>query len=297
MLVTFGCDVRSCHHRREVWRELQPDPWLPCNARALLQTQIVNTIHSIATTILHLNYLLKIPTTFTVRNFFSTSQTTTSNYSHHASRRGSRLCTLSSLPSYVQSVANVRIQLISQCTSHFKLDSDRSSLLRISDSLSTLSSFRQQHISSLQSTLTRLGRNHQTLASNHSHTLSQHNPTTHASEILRLDTEKFKIAKQASDLEMEGERLEGELSRLGGVLSELEAEGVEGGEREKAPEEDATVLKLKVYRSLGVDVEADSAGQYNKAVIRNAAKGDVHVVNIDPKFSRNFYTNYFWRTM
>jgi len=56
-------------------------------------------------------------------------------------------------------------------------------------------------------------------------------------------------------------------------------------------------LKLKVYRSLGIDVEADTTGQYNKAVIRNAAKGDVHVVNIDPKFSRNFYTNYFWRTM
>ena len=57
-------------------------------------------------------------------------------------------------------------------------------------------------------------------------------------------------------------------------------------------------LKLKLYRTLGIDVEADSTtGQYNKAVIRNAAKGDVHVVNIDPKFSRHFYTNYFWRTM
>jgi hypothetical protein len=74
VLVTFGCDVRSCHHRREVWRELQSDPWLPCNARALPQTQIVNTIYGIATTILHLNYLLKIPTTFTVRSFFSTSE-------------------------------------------------------------------------------------------------------------------------------------------------------------------------------------------------------------------------------
>ena len=57
-------------------------------------------------------------------------------------------------------------------------------------------------------------------------------------------------------------------------------------------------LKLKLYRTLGIDVEADpTTGQYNKAVIRNAAKGDVHVVNIDPKFSRHFYTNYFWRTM
>jgi kinetochore protein Spc24 len=57
-------------------------------------------------------------------------------------------------------------------------------------------------------------------------------------------------------------------------------------------------LKLKLYRTLGIDVEADpTTGEYNKAVIRNATKGDVHVVNIDPKFSRHFYTNYFWRTM
>ena len=56
-------------------------------------------------------------------------------------------------------------------------------------------------------------------------------------------------------------------------------------------------LKLKVYRSLGIDVEADKSGTYNKAVIRNNAKGDVHVVSIDPKSSRFFYANYFWRTM
>lgn len=132
-------------------------------------------------------------------------------------------------------------QLIAQCVKNFRIDGDRDSLLRISDSLSTLSQFRTQHLSSLQSTLSKLNRQHQTLSSQHNHTLSQHNPTTHASEILRLDTEKFKIAKQASDLEIEGERLQSELGRLGGVLGELEEEGVEGGEREKPVDEDATV--------------------------------------------------------
>ncbi|KAJ4350647.1 putative kinetochore protein spc24 [Ascochyta clinopodiicola] len=188
--------------------------------------------------------------------------------------------------------------LISQCTSHFKIANDTASLLRISDSLSTLSQFRSQHLSSLQGSLSQLSRTHQTLSANHNHTLSQHNPTNHAAEILRLDTEKFKIAKQASDLEIEGERLQQERERLASVAQDLEAEGVEGGEREKPESEDATILKLKLYRTLGIDVEADATtGQYNKAVIRNAAKGDVHVVNIDPKFSRHFYTNYFWRTM
>lgn len=56
-------------------------------------------------------------------------------------------------------------------------------------------------------------------------------------------------------------------------------------------------LKLKVYRSLGIEVESDGAGGYNKAIIRNARKGDLHVVNIDPKFSRFFYANYLWQTM
>ena len=56
-------------------------------------------------------------------------------------------------------------------------------------------------------------------------------------------------------------------------------------------------LKLKVYRSLGIDVQADGVGSYTKAVIRNNQKGDVHVINIDPKFSRFFYSNYFWQIM
>lgn len=73
-------------------------------------------------------------------------------------------------------------------------------------------------------------------------TISSHNPTSHASEILRLDTEKFRIAKQASDLEIEGERLGAELARLGGVLSELEEAGVEGAEVGRGGlEEDATM--------------------------------------------------------
>ncbi|KAH7385549.1 Spc24 subunit of Ndc80-domain-containing protein [Phaeosphaeria sp. MPI-PUGE-AT-0046c] len=187
--------------------------------------------------------------------------------------------------------------LISQCTSHFKIGNDTASLLRISDSLSTLSTFRAQHLSSLQASLSQLSRTHHTLSVNHSHTMSQHNAVDHASEILRLDTEKFKIAKQASDLEIEGERLAADLGRLGNVAGELEEEGIEGGVVER-PGEDATVLKLKLYRTLGIDVEADkTTGEYNKAVVRNAAKGDVHVVQIDPKFSRHFYTNYFWRTM
>ncbi|KAL9101629.1 MAG: hypothetical protein Q9163_003127 [Psora crenata] len=133
----------------------------------------------------------------------------------------------------------------------------------------------------------------------HSETVSARNSLDHASHIVELDTEKFRIAKTASDLEIEGERLEQELEGLKNRLHELDEQGVEGDEAAKARREvdDPTILRLKVYRSLGIDIETDSAGNYNKAVIRNIATGDVHVVNIDPKFSRFFYSNYFWQTM
>lgn len=72
------------------------------------------------------------------------------------------------------------------------------------------------------------------------------------------------------------------------------------GQRGPAPARDSEInaeilLKLKVYRSLGIDVERNKVdGEYTKAVIRNRGKGDMCVVNVDPKFSKFFYANYFW---
>jgi kinetochore protein Spc24 len=61
-----------------------------------------------------------------------------------------------------------------------------------------------------------------------------------------------------------------------------------------------------VYRGLGIDLVEDGSGGYAKAVVRmlcscgwanlvgNAKKKDVHVVNIESKYSRFFYANYLW---
>lgn len=128
--------------------------------------------------------------------------------------------------------------------------------------------------------------------------MSAHSPAEHASEISRLDTQKFRTAKAASDLEMETERLAGQLADLGARLQELELQGVEGGGPERDAVEDEVLLRLRVYRSLGIDVERDERdGEFTRAVVRNDRKGDVHVVNLDKKFSRFFYANYFWQTL
>lgn len=147
--------------------------------------------------------------------------------------------------------------------------------------------------------LSELSRNLNTLNNNYLETVSAHSPTAHASEIATLDTQKFRIAKSASDLEIESERLSSQLADLQARLQELEQQGMEGGENVKRGRVDDEIsLKLKVYRGLGIDIERDGeSGEYSKAIIRNGKKGDVHVVNMDNKFSKFFYANYFWQTL
>ncbi|KAI9824393.1 MAG: kinetochore-associated Ndc80 complex subunit spc24 [Thelocarpon impressellum] len=190
-------------------------------------------------------------------------------------------------------------QLIQHTIGNFNIHPDKNALGRINDSLSTLQQARDLRLREAESALKKLSRNLSTLQTHHKENLSSHSSADHASQILALDTQKFRVAKSAAELEIESERLEQELENLKGKLSDLELQGVEGGEGERGKREleDETLLKLKVYRSLGIDIEPDSAGSYNKAVIRNHNKGDVHVINVDPKFSRFFYANYFWQTM
>lgn len=69
--------------------------------------------------------------------------------------------------------------------------------------------------------------------------LQAHNPSAHAEEILRLDGEKFRIAKEANDAEIESERLEGDVRRAEGVLRAFES----GREIEMVGSADANVEK------------------------------------------------------
>jgi len=158
-----------------------------------------------------------------------------------------------------------------------------------------------------------------TMNSQYDELVASHASSSHAGDIARLDTQKFRTAKAASDAEMEVDRLASQLADLQTRLAELEAQGDEGapqtqsigGEAGAGADslDDEVLLRLKVYRSLGIDLEREEkigegeedadadVGEFTKAVIRNERKGDVHVVNIDKKFSRFFYANYFWGSL
>ncbi|KIV80096.1 hypothetical protein PV11_07623 [Exophiala sideris] len=189
--------------------------------------------------------------------------------------------------------------LIRATVSNFNIGPDKAVLSRVNDCLDSLQQSRDLRIGDCDTVLRQLSRRLATLESQRREVLSGHDSGRHASEIVQLDTRKFRVAKQASELEAESERLEAELERLKMRLADLEEQGVEGDENTRRAQEadDPTILRLWLYRSLGISLGQDEAGNYNKATIGNTKKGDVHVVNIDPKFSKWFYADYFWQTM
>ncbi|KAI2618819.1 Spc24 subunit of Ndc80-domain-containing protein [Hypoxylon sp. NC1633] len=192
--------------------------------------------------------------------------------------------------------------LISHTIKNFNIAPDKLAVSRIGDSLSTLRQARELRIKDAEASLKKLARSLNTLQSQHEELTSTHSSSAHASEISRLDTQKFRIAKATSDLEMEAERLSSQQADLAARLQELELQGLEGSPDDAAkrrdPVDDEVLLRLKVYRSLGIDLERDDKdGEFSRAIVRNDRKGDVHVINMDKKFSRFFYANYFWQTL
>lgn len=134
--------------------------------------------------------------------------------------------------------SNTSSQLISETTNQFHIAPDKDSLTRISSSLNALGSNRSSRLAAQQNALKSLSRRLNNLNSQHEYEENRHDAGKHASEILALDAEKFRVAKSAYDVEVEGERLEGELAGLKAQLDTLEREGVEGGRRGNGDEGD-----------------------------------------------------------
>lgn len=131
--------------------------------------------------------------------------------------------------------------LLRETTNQFHIAPDRDSLSRISDSLSSLSTVRRTRLDHHHSTLKSLSRRLNGLEEGRRWEEDRHDAGGHAERMLKMDTEKFRIAKGVSDAEIEGERLEGELSGLRAQLDALERQGAEGGYRRDSEGEDEVV--------------------------------------------------------
>ncbi|KAG0235530.1 kinetochore-associated Ndc80 complex subunit spc24 [Actinomortierella wolfii] len=82
-------------------------------------------------------------------------------------------------------------------------------------------------------------------------------------------------------------------SRTGQELEDMVLDTPAETEMSRAEREQAaTVLKLHLYRTLGVELVEDERGNFSKARIRS--KNDVHLVKLDDELSPYFQTNLLW---
>ncbi|KAF8453969.1 Spc24 subunit of Ndc80-domain-containing protein [Terfezia claveryi] len=187
--------------------------------------------------------------------------------------------------------------LISSTVTNFNIKSDIHSFERIAEHLQAIQKARTSAVEESRNNLLALSRKLELAKTNTNSLLNSHTAKDHSSTMLALDREKFQLAKSINELESSNHALEGKVQQAKGELESVEADDVLSDPKVVA--EDDVLLKLKVYRSLGIEVEQDEEvpGVFTKAIVRNPAKGDVHVVKIESRFSKFFYANYFWNVL
>ncbi len=131
--------------------------------------------------------------------------------------------------------------LLRETTNQFHIAPDRDSISRISDSLSALSTARSSRLGQHHAVLKSLSRKLNGLDEGRRWEEDRHDAGGHAERMLKMDTDKFRIAKGVSDAEIESERLEGELAGLRAQLDVLGKQGVEGAWRRDSEGEDEIV--------------------------------------------------------
>lgn len=130
-----------------------------------------------------------------------------------------------------------RIKLITETTNQFHIAPDRDALTRISSSLSALAFNRSSRIEDQQATLKSLSRKLNTIKTQNEYEQARRDAGRHATEVLALDGEKFRIAKSVNEIEVDGERLSGEIAMLKRNIEELKRDASD----KRRSDDDATM--------------------------------------------------------
>ncbi|RUP47543.1 Spc24 subunit of Ndc80-domain-containing protein [Jimgerdemannia flammicorona] len=179
--------------------------------------------------------------------------------------------------------------LIQQTVAMFNPSGDVEAVHRISETMRQTEEIRKKSRQESQGVLRALSRKLESVKSGATRPPGVADEHAHAARMVGLDREKFALAKGINELEQNLSSLEAGLQQIRDEIAALEAEDAE----EEVPP-DQTVLKLQIYRSLGIELVEDAVGNYTKARIRSFPRNDIHTLVIDDKYSRFFYANYLW---
>lgn len=117
-------------------------------------------------------------------------------------------------------------------------------------------------------------------------------PDSEVDPQLLLEREKFALARSINQLQTENRQMELQLTALRQELAELSAIPL--------PKFDQDILKLKIYRSLGVYFKSFgketscTKAPFQKIIVRNEKRGEFLIMDIDQNISDFQYANSLW---
>lgn len=114
-------------------------------------------------------------------------------------------------------------------------------------------------------------------------------------ELKSLDKEKFLLAKSINEMEQQNASSLTLIDQLTLELQRLENEDTSQALAEDI--DDAEILKLKVYRSLGIELEAASQSQVPTRAVIQSSNGKIQIFNLDKNYSPSFVSNYLWERL
>ena len=114
--------------------------------------------------------------------------------------------------------------LIHEVLSNFNISSDMHSVARINETLTRITSEREKTLDDSRTTLRALSRKMEISKQSMEATASTAGRKEHGANMLRLDREKFALAKGINELESSAHGLEGQLARLKEELEQVDGE-------------------------------------------------------------------------
>lgn len=187
---------------------------------------------------------------------------------------------------------NTYSDIFKNSTQAFDPKHDIEVLSRISETYSTLQRRRKDSLDSQINLLRELSRRLESLKSSVSE--QQQDLTLSASQdnnLLNLEKQKFNLAKQINLLESSNNINSTKLAQLN---QELEAIlDLDVLQTSTADIQDSTVLKLNVYKSLGITFDGDSPDSHKKVLIHSHQSNNIHTLLLTD-YKPYFVSNYIW---
>ncbi|KAJ3332796.1 kinetochore-associated Ndc80 complex subunit spc24 [Blyttiomyces sp. JEL0837] len=113
----------------------------------------------------------------------------------------------------------------------------------------------------------------------------------HKVRMSNFEAQKYVHARGLQDEEKIVESLESKRRELLNELAVVKLE--EASEDNRPPDE--TILKLSVYKQLGIDTVEDENGKIVRCIVQSVGKNDITPLELnDEKYSSFFYANILW---